>query len=369
MRNFYEILEVSETASQEEIKKSYKKLAKRYHPDLHPDDEEAERNFKEVNVAYEVLSDEQKRKKYDLYGEDGIGENYSNGDFGGFGDIFSDLFDMFGGGFSESSSTRNSSRKGQDIRADINLDFREAVFGVEKEINIRREENCKVCDGTGAEPGTEKHICDKCHGTGQTRVQSRSAFGNFIRVVTCDKCGGTGEIIDEPCHKCHGHGRETISKKINIKIPAGVDNKTIISMQGEGHAGENGGPSGDLYIYVSVREDSVFKRSGYDLHLNMPISYMDAVLGGKIKVPTLTSLVDFEIPKGTQGGTTFKLKNEGVKNVKRESKGDLYFTVEIIVPKKVNEEQKELLEALRDKSENGKEEKKGFFDKFKEFFD
>lgn len=371
MKDFYEILGVKRDASFEEIKKSYKKLAKKYHPDLNPDNKDAEKSFKEINVAYEILSDEQKRKTYDLYGEDGVNGNYQDSGFGGFGDIFGDIFDMFGGGFRDAGSTRNSKSptKGQDIRYDINLDFREAVFGVEKDINIRRQEDCSVCHGTGAEPGTDKHTCDKCHGSGQVKVQSNSAFGRFIRVVTCDKCNGTGEILDDPCHKCHGSGKEVNNKKINVKIPAGVDDNTIISMKGEGHSGENGGPSGDLYIYLSVKEDSVFKRTGNDLHLEIPISYVDAVLGGDIKVPTLTNLVDFEIPKGTQGGTTFKLKNEGVSFVKKEGKGDLYFTVDIIVPKKVNEEQRELLESLRDKSENGKEEKKGFFDKFKEFFE
>ncbi|RVU55336.1 molecular chaperone DnaJ [Anaerosphaera multitolerans] len=374
MKDFYDVLEVSRDASYEEIRKSYKKLAKKYHPDLNNGDEEAEKRLKEINVAYEILSDEQKRKTYDLYGEDGINGNFSEGDFGGFGgfgDIFGDIFDMFGGGFRDSySGSKNvSPTKGQDIRYDITLDFREAVFGVERVVNVRRQEVCSRCDGTGAEPGTDKHTCDKCRGSGQVKVQSNSPFGSFIRVVSCDKCDGTGEILDEPCHKCHGIGKEVVNKKINVKIPAGVDNNTIISMKGEGHSGENGGPSGDLFIYVSVKEDSVFKRSGSDLHLEIPITYMDAVLGGTIKVPTLTNLVDYEIPKGTQGGTTFKLKNEGVSRINKEGKGDLYFTVDIIVPKKINDEQRELLETLREKSENGKEEKKGFFNKFKELFE
>lgn len=373
MRDFYEILEVSRSATQEEIKRSYKKLAKKYHPDLNQGDEEAETKFKEINLAYEVLSDEQKRSTYDAYGEDGLNGDFGAGGFGGFGDIFGDIFDIFGngGGFRDSYSSRNHNipTKGQDIRYDVTLDFRDAVFGTEKEINVRRQENCSRCHGTGQEEGSSKHTCEKCHGTGQVKVQTNSAFGRFVRVVTCDACNGTGEIIDEPCHKCKGTGKELNTKKINVKIPAGVDNNTVISMKGEGHAGENGGPNGDLFVYISVRADSVFNRVGQDLYINIPITYMDAVLGGTIKVPTLKSLVDYDIPKGTQQGTTFKLKGEGVSYLRREGKGDLYFTVDIIVPKKITDEQRELLEELRNKSKNTEEENKGFFAKVKEFFE
>lgn len=372
MRDFYEILEVDRKASQDEIKKSYKKLAKKYHPDLNPGDEEAEARFKEVNVAYEILSDETKRQNYDVYGEDGINGGFESGGFGGFSDIFGDIFDIFGGGsggFRSSQGKYNGPIKGDDIRYDITLDFREAVFGVEKEITLRVKENCHVCGGTGAEKGSEKKTCDKCNGTGQVRVETNSAFGRFVKVVPCDKCGGTGEIIEKPCKHCHGTGKEVINKKVKVKIPAGVDNNTIVSMKGQGHAGENGGPNGDLFVYISVREDSVFKRNGFDLHLHMPITYMDAVLGADIKVPTLTELTDYKIPAGTSGGTTFKLKGKGVPYVKREGKGDLYFTVDIIVPKKVTSEQKELLEKLRDKSNNSVQENKSLLDKFKEFFE
>lgn len=376
MRDFYEILEVQRNATSAEIKKSYKKLAKKYHPDLNPDDKEAENKFKEINIAYEVLSDENKRENYDRYGEDGIKGDFSGG-FGGFGDIFGDIFDIFsGGGFSSSESYENRKDvpvQGADIRVEVNLDFREAVFGVEKKISIRRQEECKTCHGKGTENESSIHTCEKCHGTGQMKVQSSSPFGRVVRVVACDECSGTGEIIENPCKKCHGTGKETANRKINVKIPAGVDNNTVITMQAEGHSGENGGPNGDLYIYLNVKEDSVFKRYGNDLYLEMPISYVDAVLGGTIKVPTLTELIDFEIPKGTQGGTKFKIKSEGVPYVKREGKGDLYIIVDIIVPKKVSDEQKELLEDLRNKGSNGndeiKKERKGFFEKFKEFFE
>lgn len=363
-------MEVERNASQEQIKRSYKKLAKKYHPDLNQGDEEAETHFKEVNFAYEVLSDETKRKNYDMYGEDGINGDYGNG-FGGFSDIFGDLFDMFGGASSgfRTSSTYNGPIKGDDIKYDLTLDFREAVFGVEKEISIRVREDCHVCGGTGAQAGSEKKVCDKCHGSGQVRVESNSPFGRFVRVVTCDKCHGTGEIIEKPCTHCHGSGKETVNKKVKVKIPAGVDNNNIVSMKGQGHVGENGGSKGDLFVYISVKEDSVFKRNGFDLYLNIPITYMDAVLGADIKIPTLTELKDYKIPSGTQGGTTFKLKGMGVPYVKREGTGDLYFTVSIIVPKKVTNEQKELLEKLRDKSKDSLQENKSLFDKLKEFFE
>ncbi|WP_138159291.1 molecular chaperone DnaJ [Peptoniphilus catoniae] len=372
MRDFYEILEVERSASLKDIKKSYKRLAKKYHPDLNQGDKESEMKFKEINVAYEVLSDEGKRRNYDLYGEEGVGGNYQDSGFGGFSDIFGDIFDMFGGAsYRDSSRSRakDMPRQGSDIRYDISLDFREAVFGTEKEINVRRRETCSECHGDGKEPGTEKHTCDKCGGSGQVQIETSSGFGRFIRVATCDKCGGSGVIIEHPCKKCNGQGKETVTKKIKTKIPAGVDNGTVISMSGEGNAGENGGPNGDLYIYIRVADDSVFKRNGYDLHINMPITYMDAVLGGTIKVPTLTKLKDFEIPKGTQGGTTFRLKDEGIKKVRGSGKGDLYFTVDIIVPKKINEEQEKLLEELRNKSDSAENEEKGFFSRVKDFFE
>ena len=377
MRDFYEILGVAREATQEEIKKSYKKLAKKYHPDLNAGDSEAEDKFKEVNAAYEVLSDDNKRQAYDMYGEDGLNGGFQGGSgFGGFGDIFGDIFDIFGGGFSNRDSyedTKNIPRKGEDITHQITLEFREAIFGVEKTITIRRLEECKKCHGHGTEDESSKHTCERCNGTGQMKVQSNSPFGRVVRVVTCDKCHGSGEIIEKPCKKCHGSGKETVNKKINVKIPAGVDNNIVIPITGEGNVGENGGPNGDLYIYLNVKEDSVFERSGNDLYLEMPISYVDATLGGKIKVPTLTKLVDYDIPKGTQGGTTFKIKNEGVPYIRKDAKGDLYFKVDIIIPKKVTDKQRNLLEELRDNGGNGneeiKKERKGFFEKFKELFE
>lgn len=375
MRDFYEILEVERTSTTEEIKRSYKKLAKKYHPDLNPGDVECEAKFKELNYAYEVLSDEEKRRKYDTFGEDGVSGNFNGaGGFGGFSDIFDDIFDIFGGGGGFRSTYSNQRRndypqKGENIRADITLDFFEAVFGTEKDINVRVEEECEHCHGTGAEPGTGKHTCDKCQGTGQIQVESNTPFGRFVRVATCDKCHGTGEIIDQPCKECRGKGRVTQSKKIHVKIPAGVDNGTVISLKKEGHAGAKGGEKGDLFVYIKVKSDPVFQRNGADLHIDIPISYPDAVLGGRIKVPTLKKLSEYEIPKGTQGGTTFKMKGEGVPFLQREGRGDLYFTVNILIPKKISEEQRKLLEQLRDVQPEAAHEEKGFFEKVKDLFD
>ncbi|WBW50365.1 molecular chaperone DnaJ [Peptoniphilus equinus] len=372
MRNLYDVLEVSSSATQAEIKKSYKKLAKKYHPDLNQGDENAEKQFKEVSFAYEVLSDETKRKTYDMYGEEGLKGAAAGGSYGAdFSDLFGDIFDIFGGGGFSGGFTRNYNGpvKGDDIRYDLTLDFKEAVFGTEKEISLRVRETCHVCGGSGAEPGTTKETCDKCHGTGQMHVEKNSPFGRFVRVVTCDKCHGTGEIIKSPCKHCHGAGTEVNTKKIKVNIPAGVDNGTIVSVREGGHAGEKGGPNGDLFVYISVREDEVFKRSGYDLHVTLPITYMDAVLGADIKVPTLKELVDYKLPAGTEGGKTFRLKGKGVPFVKRDAVGDLYFTTEIIIPKKVTDEQRALLEELRSNSGDTVSQNKSLFDKIKDFFD
>lgn len=375
LRDFYEILEIERSSSQEEIKSSYRKLAKKYHPDLNPDDKEAQEHFKEINLAYEVLSDDNKRQIYDTYGEEGLKGNMGQGGFGGFSDIFGDLFDIFGGGFSSGYDTpyedfRKRPVRGSDIRADITIEFKEAVFGTEREINIKRSETCEHCHGEGAEPGTEKKTCDKCKGTGKMKTVRQSAFGRFMQVEPCDKCKGTGEIIEDPCKECKGIGKKVVTKKINVKIPKGIDDKMVISLKGEGNAGDNGGEKGDLYVYVNVKEDKIFKRSGNNIYIELPITYSDAVLGGKIKVPTLTSIVDYDIPAGTSSGTTFKIKGEGVPFIKREAKGDLYFRVDIHVPRKISDEEREILEKLR--LHEGKEitkERKTFFDKVKEIFE
>ncbi len=375
MRDFYEILGVDKNAQPTEIKKAYKKMAKKYHPDLNPGDEEAETKFKEVSYAYEVLSDEKKRQIYDAYGEDGLNGNAGTGQgFGGFSDIFEDIFDIFGGASRstryEYQNAKDIPQKGPDSRVEISLDFFEAIFGTEKEIRVKINEECPHCHGEKMEPGTSKHKCEKCDGTGQTKTTQNTPFGRFVRTSTCEECHGTGEIIEEPCKVCKGKGKVAKNKKLKVKIPAGVDSGNIIPLSEQGSVGENEGPKGDVYVYIRVKSDPVFKREGNDIYINIPISYPDAVLGAKIKVPTLKKLVDYEIPKATQGGTVFKLKGEGVPYVNRENKrGDLYFKVNIIIPKEVTDDQRELLEQLRDKEPEVSENKKTFLDKLKNLFD
>ena len=373
LRDFYEILGVHREATQAEIKRAYRKSAKKYHPDLNPGDQEAEQAFKEVSLAYEVLSDEGKRRNYDLYGEDSLKDGFSGqGGFGGFGDIFGDLFDIFGGGFSGNyaSQKQNAPIRGGDIRADVQLEFKEAIFGTEKKVTIRRTEICRSCDGKGAKAGTDVHRCETCHGTGQVRESRQSAFGRVVQVVPCPDCQGKGEIIEEPCSHCHGSGREIFSRTIDVHIPKGVNNKSILSMPGEGHHGENGGPPGDLYIYISVKEDPIFKRQGNDIYIDFPVSYMDAVLGAKIEVPTLDSVENFDLPAGTVGGKVFTLKGKGVPRLQEKGRGDFHFRIEIIVPQKISDRQRELLEELRGESPSvAKKERKGFFDRMKDWFE
>lgn len=370
LRDYYDILGVSRDATEDEIKSSYRNLAKKYHPDLNPDDEEAEGKFKEATEAYEVLSDPNKRQKYDLLGHAGVnGQSggYGQG-FGGFEDIFGDIFDIFGGGFG-GSTTRKGPVRGADLRYNLDLTFEEAVFGCERDIEVRKSEKCNTCEGTGVEPGSSKETCNKCHGTGELRYAQQSPFGQFVRVATCDECGGTGEVIVDKCKVCLGTGKEVKNKRIKVKIPAGVDTGSIISIRGEGEAGEMGGTPGDLFIFINVEEHEIFEREGNDIYFTMPISFTDAALGAEIQIPTLEGNVDYNIPEGTQTGTQFRLKNKGVANVNGVGKGDLYFTVKVQVPKKLNEKQKELLKEFAEESgEDHKEGKKGFFNKMKDAF-
>ncbi len=372
-RDYYEVLGIGKDATEQDIKKAFRQLAKKYHPDLNPDNKEAEQKFKEINEAYEVLSDPDKKARYDRFGHAGV--NGQNGGFGqgfegfsgGFGDIFEDIFDMFGGGFS--SSRRNSPRKGADIKYRLDIEFEEAAFGAEKEIEFSRTENCSKCNGTGAEPGTSKTKCPKCNGSGEVKYAQATPFGQIVRVGTCDKCNGTGEITDKPCSKCSGTGKERRSKKINIKIPAGVDTGSVIPLRGEGEAGEKGGPSGDLYIYINVKPHEIFTREGNDIYCEIPISFVQASLGGEIDIPSLDENIKHIIPEGTQTDTVFKFKNKGIPNVRGYGRGDQYVKVVVQVPTKLNDKQKELLNQFAVESgEKVYEHKKGFFDKVKDAF-
>jgi len=371
LRDYYEILGVDKNASAEEIKRAYRGLAKKYHPDLNPNNAEAEQKFKEANAAYEVLSNDTERSKYDRYGHAGVNNQGGSQGFGGFEDIFDDIFDIFGGGFGGGStqSRKTGPVRGADLRYDLTLEFEEAIFGVEKEIKVRRNENCSTCNGSGAEPGTHKETCAKCNGKGQVQYVQQSPFGQFVRVGTCDACSGTGEVIKEKCHTCRGTGKEMKDKKIKVKIPAGVNDESIISVRGEGEGGLRGGTPGDLYIYIYVNEDEIFQREGNNIFLNIPISYSEAALGAEIEVPTLEGKEKYTIPQGTQTGTRFRFKNKGVPNLRGVGRGDLYFTVDIKVPTKLSDRQKELLIELgKEHGEEYKEQKNSFFEKVKKVF-
>ena len=372
MKDFYEILHIDKNASTDDVKKAYRKLAKKYHPDLNPDNAEAEQSFKEVSAAYEILSNQEMRDRYDKYGHAGIDPQSGAGNFGDFGDIFGDIFDVFGGFGSRSSRTsrRNGPIRGSDLEQRITIDFEEAVFGVEKQVQVRRYETCDTCQGSGAKPGTDKHTCSKCNGTGEVRYAQQTPFGQFVQVGECNECGGTGEIINEHCDTCHGEGKVIKTKKINVKIPAGVDNGSIMSVRGEGHSGQRGGPSGDLYLYISVKEHSIFTREELDLFVDVPITYTQAILGTQIEVPTLEGIEKFDLPEGTDSHSVFKLKHKGVPNVRGLGKGDLFFTVKVIIPKDITDSQKDqLLKYSEIMGEKYKApEKKSFFKKVKDAF-
>lgn len=374
MKNLYEILEVETSASQETIKSSYRRLAKKYHPDLNPNDENAAEKFKEVSFAYEVLSDEQKRNNYDRFGDASFENNGTSGfgfGGGGFTDLFEDIFNVFGGGFS-SGYRQNGAKKGSDIEYSIKIDFNEAVFGVEKEISFRRLTRCDKCHGTGAKNGTEKEVCKVCNGSGKINKRQNTMFGTFMKTSVCDKCHGTGEIIKDKCKECSGSGFIHKTQKLKLKIPAGVQNGVTMKLRGEGNDGEKGGISGDLYILIEVTPHEFFERRDFDIHYVLPISFYQATLGAELEIPVLDGTYNYKIPAGTQPGTVFKLKGKGVKKLSKNGYGDLYFTVQIIVPKKISNNQKRLLEEFNNElleNKNNKGEKKNIFERIKEKFE
>ncbi len=367
--DFYEVLGVGKGASSDEIKRAFRKKAMQYHPDKNPGDKKAEEKFKEVNEAYEILSDPQKKDRYDKFGHAGVdpsaGGFGGGAGFGGFEDIFSDIFDMFGGGFS-SSRRRSGPAKGSDIQQRLTITFEEAAFGAEKEFTVLRYEKCEKCHGSGAENDTSKTTCPTCNGTGEVRAQQRTPFGQFVNVRPCDRCGGTGSIIENPCKACHGEGK--LRKKVNlkVKIPAGVDNDSVISLRGEGEPGTHGGPNGDLYVIIAVQPHKVFKRDGSDLILEMPITFPQAALGDDLLVPTLDGKVTYKIHPGTQSGTVFRLKGKGIQQVNSHRTGDLYVKVIVEVPKKLKGEQKKLLQKLAASFGDGHEQRKSFLDNVKD---
>ena len=372
-RDYYEVLGVSRGASEDEIKKAYKKMARKYHPDLNPGDKTAEEKFKEVNEAYEVLSDADKKARYDQYGHAGVDPNFGAGGFGGgfdgsfdFGDL-GDIFGSFFGGFGGARRTNpNAPQRGESIRMSIAISFEEAAFGCEKAVTVERYETCDTCHGNGCAPGTSPEVCPDCHGTGTVQVRRQTPMGVFATSSPCPKCGGKGRIIHQPCKDCRGSGMVRKKKTIQASIPAGIDNGQTISIRGQGNAGKNGGPAGDLLITITVRPHELFRREGTSVLCEAPITFTQAVLGAELEIPTIDGKVKYTLPEGTQSGTTFRLKGKGIPSINGRGRGDQYVTVYIETPKNLNKEQKEALKKFAETmGESNYEEQKKFFKKFK----
>ena len=373
-RDYYEVLGVSRGASEDEIKKAYKKMARKYHPDLNPGDKTAEEKFKEVNEAYEVLSDADKKARYDQYGHAGVDPNFGAGGFGGgfdgsfdFGDLGDIFGSFFGGGFGGGRRTNpNAPQRGESIRMSIAISFEEAAFGCEKAVTVERYETCDTCHGNGCAPGTSPEVCPDCHGTGTVQVRRQTPMGVFATSSPCPKCGGKGRIIHQPCKDCRGSGMVRKKKTIQASIPAGIDNGQTISIRGQGNAGKNGGPAGDLLITITVRPHELFRREGTSVLCEAPITFAQAVLGAELEIPTIDGKVKYTLPEGTQSGTTFRLKGKGIPSINGRGRGDQYVTVYIETPKNLNKEQEEALKKFAETmGESNYEEQKKFFKKFK----
>ena len=381
-RDYYEVLGVSKNASEDEIKKAYRPKAKQYHPDRHPNDQECEAKFKEAGEAYEVLSDSQKRARYDQFGHAGVDPSAAGGagayggsggfgggfDFGDLGDIFEDFFGGFGGARSQRTNP-NAPRRGNDLRAALTIDFMESCKGTQKEVSVSVMETCGECGGNGCAKGSSPITCGECGGTGQVRVQQRTPFGVMTSTRTCSRCNGTGKLIKNPCSKCSGSGRVRKSKKLMVDIPAGIDDGQTIAIRGKGDAGLNGGPAGDLNITVSVRPDPIFKRRGYDIWVEIPVTFAQAVLGDEITVPTIDGKVKYNLAEGTQPNTVFRLKGKGVQQLNARGRGDQYVEVSLEVPKNLSKQEKETLRKFDSQlNEKHYEKRKSFFDKLKDAF-
>ena len=350
-RDYYESLGLKKDASDSDIKKAFRQQAKKYHPDVNPGNAAAETRFKEINEAYEVLSDSEKKSRYDQYGHAGVDPNFSGGGFGGFGGFgggmdfdLGDLFgSIFGGGGTSSSRNRNAPRKGERVHTEAVITFEEAAFGCDKDVPVSRVETCSDCMGSGCQEGTTAETCTNCNGRGTVTTQQRTAFGVMQSTADCPTCGGRGKIIHQPCTKCRGLGLVRRNKNIKVNIPAGIDDGQTISMRGQGSAGANGGEAGDLYITVAIQKHAVFEREGASVLLDMPVSIVQASLGAEIEVPTLDGKVKYSIPEGTQSGTVFRLRGKGIKNLRGALRGDQYVTVNVIIPTGLTKDQKELL--------------------------
>lgn len=371
-RDYYEVLGVSRGASDDEIKKAYRKLAKANHPDLNPGDKAAETRFKEVNEAYEVLSDADKKARYDQYGHAGVDPNFGAGggfngnfDFGDLGDIFGSFF---GGGFggSQRRANPNAPQRGESIRQSITISFEEAAFGCDKSVSVDRYEVCETCKGNGCEAGTTPEICSDCHGSGTVQVRKQTPLGVFASTGPCPKCGGKGKIVHQPCKDCYGTGAIRQRRTIEAKIPAGIDDGQTISIRGQGHAGKNGGQPGDLLITIAVKHHELFRREGNSVLCQAPITFAQAVLGAELEIPTIDGKVKYDLPEGTQTGTTFRLKGKGIPVLGGRGRGDQYVTVYIETPKNLNREQKAALKKFAESvGDNNYEDRKNFFKKLK----
>ena len=386
-RDYYEVLGVSKTASDDEIKKAYRKLAKQYHPDLNPGDATAEAKFKEANEAYEVLSDSDKKARYDQYGHAGVDPNFGaggfGGGFGGFGDAF-DLGDilgsMFGGGFGGFGGGRqqnpNAPRKGSTIQTSVTISFEEAAKGCKKKVNITKVERCSECSGTGAAKGTSPENCQTCGGRGQVNVQQRTPFGVISTTKQCSTCGGRGKVVKNPCTNCAGTGLKSKNQSVEVDIPAGIDDRQALNVRGGGNPGVNGGPTGDLRVNVNVRPHPFFEREGFDVWCEFTVTFAQAALGDTLYVPTLDGKVKYNLPAGTQPGEVFRFRNRGIQQLSGKGRGDQFVKIIVDVPKNLNQKQKDMLKnfnnSLPNKPKNNipdgtvvGEEKRSFFDRFK----
>lgn len=370
-RDFYEVLGLDKNATKEDIKKAYRKLSKKYHPDINKE-ADAEEKFKEVKEAYEALSDDQKRAQYDRFGHtdpnQGFG-GFGDGDFGGFGG-FEDIFStFFGGGGGGRRRDPNAPRQGADLQYTMSLDFEDAVFGKETDIEIPREETCDTCNGSGAKPGTHPENCTHCHGTGQLNTEQNTPFGKIVNRRVCHYCSGTGKMIKEKCKKCGGAGKVKKRRKIHVKIPAGIDDGQQLRVSSQGEPGINGGPAGDLYVVFHVKSHEFFERDGDDIYCEMPITFSQAALGDEIEVPTLHGKVKLKVPAGTQTGTNFRLRGKGVPNVRGYGVGDQHIHVKILTPTKLTDKQKQLIRELAEVSgQIPDEQSESFLDKMKKAF-
>lgn len=372
-RDYYEVLGVNKGASDDEIKKAYRQAAKKYHPDLHPGDKEAEEKFKEVNEAYEVLSDSEKKARYDQFGHAGVDPNYGAGGAGSpfgqdidFGDIFSSFFGGFGG---RRSANPNAPRRGSDIETQLYISFEEAAKGCKKTVQYQAVSTCKDCNGTGAQRGTSPKTCSACGGRGQVTINQRTPFGVVQTSRPCDACKGRGKIIETPCRTCNGRGQVRRKKTVEVNIPAGINDDQVLNVAGHGNSGTNGGPAGDLHVYIGIRPHPIFERRGDDVWCDLPITFTQAALGATVTVPTLDGKASYDIHEGTQPGDVFKLKGKGIQHLGSKGRGDQYVKVVIEVPKNLNSKQKQLIRDFDSTvSEKNYQKRKGFMDKLKDIF-